>query len=138
MYILTTTICFAVHDICLYLEYVEPLREEPGSGQWGVFEETGKGLPLLDSFLKESARTTLAESMGTRRMTLERFSLSDGTRLEVGEWICTPSRAVARDPANFPKPLEFHGFRHADSSVHEKIAARTFGNPQLEKTSSLT
>lgn len=37
-------------------EYVEPLRKEIESGAYEAWEKTGNGLPLLDSFLKESAR----------------------------------------------------------------------------------
>lgn len=140
VHVLTTTICFAVQDLCLHGEYVEPLRKELESGQWAMFEETGKGLPLLDSFLKESARTTPVESMSTRRMALEPFTLSDGTRLEVGEWICTPPRAMMRDAANYAKPLEFHGFRHVEPSILESqnMAAGAFASPQPEKAAPLT
>jgi hypothetical protein len=51
-----------MHDLCLHPEYVEPLRKELESPQWEDFERTGKGLPLLDSFIRESARTTPVES----------------------------------------------------------------------------
>lgn len=56
------TTCFAVHDLCLHPEYIVPLRKELESPQWAAFERTGKGLPLLDSFIKESARTIHVES----------------------------------------------------------------------------
>ncbi len=55
----TTT--FAIHDICLHNEYVQPLREELHA-DYAKFERTGKGLSLLDSFIKESARLTPVES----------------------------------------------------------------------------
>ena len=56
------TICFAVHDLCLHPEYITPLRAELESSDWTDFEKTGRGLPLLDSFIKESARTNPVES----------------------------------------------------------------------------
>ena len=56
------TISFAIHDLCLHPEYVEPLRKELRSSAYADFERTGRGLPLLDSFLKESARLTPVES----------------------------------------------------------------------------
>lgn len=59
---MSQTICFAVHDLCLHPEYVKPLRVELESPQYIAFEKTGKGLPLLDSFIRESARTTPVES----------------------------------------------------------------------------
>jgi hypothetical protein len=40
---------------------MEPLREECNT-QYAKFERTGTGLPLLDSFVKESARLTPVES----------------------------------------------------------------------------
>jgi hypothetical protein len=55
------TVTFAIHDLCLHPEYVEPLRTECNA-QYADFERTGTGLPLLDSFVKESARLTPVES----------------------------------------------------------------------------
>lgn len=55
------TITFAIHDLCLHPEYVEPLRKELQES-YEEFEHTGKGLPLLDSFIKESARLTPVEA----------------------------------------------------------------------------
>jgi hypothetical protein len=55
------TITFAVHDLCKNPEYREPLRQELIDGYSG-FEATGVGLPLLDSFIKESARLSPIES----------------------------------------------------------------------------
>ena len=55
------TVTFAIHDLCLHPEYVEPLRRECAA-QYADFERIGTGLPLLDSFIKESARLTPVES----------------------------------------------------------------------------
>ncbi len=52
---------FAIHDLCLHPEYVEPLRNELKS-QYHDFAASGRGLPLLDSFIKESTRLTPVES----------------------------------------------------------------------------
>ncbi|KAI1132438.1 cytochrome P450 [Nemania abortiva] len=109
---LSTTITFAIHDICVHPEYVGPLRNEANQG-YAQFERTGVGLPLLDSFIKESARLTPVESMSTRRFALKPFSFSDGTKLAVGDWACTPVRAIMQNPAHFPEPLTFSGFRFA-------------------------
>ena len=56
------TISFAIHDLCLHPEYVEPLRKELQSSQYEAFEKAAQGLSLLDSFIKESARLTPVES----------------------------------------------------------------------------
>lgn len=55
------TVTVAIEDLCLHPEYVEPLRAEC-TAQYADFERTGTGLPLLDSFIKESARITPVES----------------------------------------------------------------------------
>jgi cytochrome P450 len=112
----STTITFAIHDMCLHPEYVEPLRQELQQG-YAEFERTGTGLPLLDSFIKESARLTPVEAQSTRRSALQPFKLSDGTKLEVGDWACTPVRAIMQNPEFYPSPLEFNGFRFADPAI---------------------
>ena len=43
-------------------EYVEPLRSEVQGHMFDGFKATAVGLPLLDSFLKESARVSAFES----------------------------------------------------------------------------
>lgn len=63
---LLETITFAIHDLCLHPEYVQPLREELHAG-YAEFERTSTGLPLLDSFVKESARLTPVESSKLHR-----------------------------------------------------------------------
>lgn len=61
-HVVCQTVSFTIHDLCLHPEYVAPLRKELESPEYLEFERTGKGLPLLDSFLKESARLTPVES----------------------------------------------------------------------------
>ncbi|KAI0435910.1 cytochrome P450 [Xylaria telfairii] len=107
---LSTTITFAIHDLCLYPEYLEPLRKEL-QDCYEQFTHTAEGLPLLDSFIKESARLTPVEAMSTRRLALQPFTFSDGTSLSVGDWACTPVQAIMQDPQFYPQPLEFQGFR---------------------------
>lgn len=55
------TIVYVIHDLCLHPEYIEPLRREL-EASYDEFQRTGQGLPLLDSFIKESARLTPVES----------------------------------------------------------------------------
>ncbi|KAH8766056.1 cytochrome P450, partial [Diaporthe sp. PMI_573] len=111
---LSTTITFGIHDLCLHPEYVKPLRQELHA-EYAEFERTAKGLPLLDSFIKESARLTPVESMSTRRSALKPFTLSDGTTVHPGEWACTPVQSIMQSSQYFPAPLEFRGFRFAES-----------------------
>ncbi|KAL8888276.1 MAG: hypothetical protein Q9192_006202, partial [Flavoplaca navasiana] len=75
---------------------VEPLRQELQSSQYSEFEKTGQGLPLLDSFIKESARLTPVES---------------------SDWACTPVRALMQSPSHYPDATVFHGFRFVDPDI---------------------
>ncbi|KNG49002.1 cytochrome p450 [Stemphylium lycopersici] len=112
----STTVTFAIHDLCLHPEYVAPLREEC-KAQYADFERVGTGLPLLDSFIKESARLTPVESQSTRRSALQPFSLKDGTHVNVGDWFCTPVRAIMTNPIDYPEANTFSGFRFADPAL---------------------
>jgi cytochrome P450 len=132
----STTVTFAIHDLCLHPQYVVPLRQELQTLYTG-FERTGTGLPLLDSFIKESARLTPVESQSTRRSALQPFSLNNGTHVNVGDWFCTPVRAIMTDPVSFPKPLEFSGFRFADPKLVESLESGV-GEVMQEKPKKLT
>lgn len=46
----------------MYPEYVQPLRKEFEGPAYDSFEATGEGLPLMDSFLKESSRLSPLDS----------------------------------------------------------------------------
>ncbi|KAK1254766.1 hypothetical protein MKX08_008761 [Trichoderma sp. CBMAI-0020] len=118
VHITSTTACIALHHLCLHPEYIEPLRNEIESTGWAPFEQSGgKAFPLLDSFMKESARINPVESVSSRRMALKPFQLSDGTRVEAGEWICTAARGMMLDARYYTAPHEFQGFRYVDSSI---------------------
>ncbi|KAI0535045.1 cytochrome P450 [Xylaria digitata] len=118
VHITSTTACVALFDLCLHPEYVEPLRKEIERTTWKAFDESGgKLFPLMDSFIKESARMTPVESVSTRRKATKPFQLSDGTRVEKGQWICTAARGVSLDPANYAQANEFRGFRFVEPDV---------------------
>ena len=52
---------YGIYDLCEHPEYLEPLRKELGrhGDQWPRYVDD---LPLLDSFLKESARLNPSDS----------------------------------------------------------------------------
>lgn len=52
-----------------------------------------------------------------RRKILTPFTLADGTRLHVGDWICTPHQAIMQERTHYPHPLEFNGFRFVDPAI---------------------
>ncbi|KAI1331512.1 cytochrome P450 [Xylariaceae sp. FL0255] len=122
VHITSTTACFALYDLCLHPEYVEPLRQEIERTTWEAFDETGgKLFPLMDSFMKESARATPVEAVSTRRKATKPFQLSDGTRVEQGQWVCTAARGLNLDPANYAQANEFRGFRFVEPRVLEQF-----------------
>lgn len=151
------TLTYAVYDLCLHPEYVEPLREEIEGPKYIEFSKTAKGLPLLDSFIKESVRLTPTEAskslrhtiksghpmihelspffkVTTRCMALKPFVFTDGTRLERGDWACILLRAILHDSQLYPDPMAFHGFRFAE----EEKKAEPFSFSQPEGSSKLS
>ncbi|CAH0025296.1 unnamed protein product, partial [Clonostachys rhizophaga] len=97
------TITFEIHDLSLYPEHVEPIRKELES-QYGNFERT----------------------VSTRRSALIPFTLSDGTKLNVGDWACTPVKSIMQDPEFYPEPLRFNGFRFADPQLVPQLLAENY------------
>lgn len=138
VHITATTACFVLFDLCLHPEYIAPLREEIEKTGWQKFDESsGKAFPLMDSFMKESARLTPVESVSTRRMALKPFQLSDGTKVKTGQWICSAARAMNVDPAAYPYAQEFHGFRFVEPEVIEQsVAASASGNIRIPESST--
>ncbi|KAI1126713.1 cytochrome P450 [Nemania abortiva] len=136
-YSLSVTSAFTIQDLCRHSDHIPYLRAEI-EGQYHQFEATGKGLPLLDSFLKESARQHPVESMSTRRHAVKPFTFSDGTRLDVGDWACTPVHAINHNPSYYPDPMKFDGFRFADAITVEKATIPRAAGPSQLKPSDLT
>lgn len=63
--------------------------------------------------------TKLFLTVSTRRSALKPFTLSNGTTLDPGDWLCTPVRAIMQNPKDYPEPLAFNGFRFVDPEVLE-------------------
>jgi cytochrome P450 len=76
--------------------------------------------------------------VSTRRHALQPFTLSDGTKLNVGDWACTPVRAMMQNPEHYPDPLKFNGFRFADPKILDEAASKPFDFPQKSSPSKLT
>jgi cytochrome P450 len=114
---LSATTSYALFDLCLHKEYLEPLREELASPAFDDFMSTTHGLPLLDSFIKESTRFNPMEAISGRRQALRDFFYADGTKVEKGAWTCVPAKAVLHDDQYFPSAANFHGFRFVPSSA---------------------
>jgi len=134
---ISVTIIYALEDLCLHPEYLEPIREEIRT-QYSDYESTTRGLPLLDSFIKESARLSPVESQSCRRRAIAPFALSDGTKLSVGDWACTPVTSMMQDAKWYPSPLQFSGFRFAPPELVASLGAEKLdAAPRQEKPSKL-
>ncbi|KAI4087316.1 MAG: hypothetical protein L6R37_008332 [Teloschistes peruensis] len=109
---LTHTTTFALSDLSTHTEYLEPLRQELRGG-WDELKKTAEGLPLLDSFIKESTRMNGTVCTSGRRKALAPFTFSDGLHVPTGAWVCVPTRSINRDAKIYRDPLMFDGFRFA-------------------------
>jgi cytochrome P450 len=123
--------------MCLYKEYLCPLRDELDSESYTNFMNTTHGLPLLDSFLKESTRYNPMEAMAGRRQALKDFYFSDGTKVKKGAWTAVPAKAILSDSQYFPKPECFSGFRFVSEKT-PGVPAHIRANLQPEGPSKLT
>ncbi|KAF2114936.1 cytochrome P450 [Lophiotrema nucula] len=124
---LATTLTFALYNLCAYLEYIEPLRNEIQGPNGSKFLIEGEGLPLMDSFLKESSRWTPVETVTARRCALKDFTFSDGTFVRKGEWVCVPLGPMLKDDALYPYADQFDGFRFA---AHRTAGDDTHKQPE--------
>ncbi|RAK98108.1 cytochrome P450 [Aspergillus ibericus CBS 121593] len=74
-------------------------------------------LPLLDSFMRETARLVLLDKWNIRRKALKDYTFTDGTpHVPVGATICVSSYNVSHDPATYPDPETFDGRRFVDGN----------------------
>ncbi|PYH94337.1 cytochrome P450 [Aspergillus ellipticus CBS 707.79] len=55
----------------------------------------------------------LMDAVTARRKALTPFIFSHGTRVETGNWVCVPQRAMMRDPTRYHNPRQFDGLRFA-------------------------
>lgn len=86
-------------------------------------------------------RTNVASilTVSTRRKALQPFTLSDGTSVAKGDWLCTPLKPMMRDARNYALPLEFHGFRHVDPATLASLDnLGSFESPEPAKASLIT
>ena len=119
---------YALEDLCDHPQYIEPLRKE--LRMCDINEEALDRLPLLDSFLKESARLHPSDSIALRRKVLQTFHFSDGTTLFPGDVACVPLQAIMQDPSNYVNGTQFDGKRFLHVENNGKTASFTDPSPK--------
>ncbi|KAI4224901.1 MAG: hypothetical protein L6R36_004327 [Xanthoria steineri] len=102
---------FALEDLCLHPESVEPLRHELEENADGAAVLDLDAFPLLDSFLKESSRLSVSDAISVRRKALKGFDCFNGTHVNKGDWVCVAQRAIMHDSDHYPDPEAFDAFR---------------------------
>lgn len=131
---LAMTTAYAIQDLCIHDEYVEPLRAE--LSRHSDLRQVDK-LPLLDSFVKESIRCNNSDAVTGRRKALGPYVFRDGSRLSEGDWVCVPQRAMMRDGSRYSHADTFDGFRFARANDALRRGARPDEVPD-RSPSSLT
>lgn len=52
-------------------------------------------------------------AVSIHRKVLQGYTFADGTKVEPGNWVCVPQRAILHDPDYYHLPHSFDGFRFA-------------------------
>ncbi|KAL8976697.1 MAG: hypothetical protein Q9205_007354, partial [Flavoplaca limonia] len=102
---------FALEDLCMHPECVEPLRQELEGYIDGAAVLDLDAFPLLDSFLKESSRLSVSDAI--RRKALKDLDCFNGTHVNEGDWVCVAQRAMMHDSDHYSDPEAFDAFRFA-------------------------
>ncbi|KAE8350518.1 cytochrome P450 [Aspergillus coremiiformis] len=110
---LAMTTTYAIEDLCLHMEYIEPLRSEIHQYSANSCGRNVEKMPLLDSFIKESIRCTNSDAITVRRKALTPFVFRDGLQVDRDDWVCIPQRGMMYDPSRYSDPAGFDGFRFA-------------------------
>jgi cytochrome P450 len=76
-------------------------------------------LPLLNGFLKESARLNPTDSISIRRKVLLPFTFDDGTRLSRDDVACVPLQPILQNPEFYKDPLTFNPYRFVNEPVEK-------------------
>ena len=122
------SLAYVLDDLCTHREYMPGVRDEILT----CFSESGDidSLPLLDGFLKESARLHPSDSISVRRKVLENYQLSDGTHLSRGDVVCVPLQAIMRDSNLYSDSLQFNPLRFSrDNDGLSRAEVFTDTNP---------
>ncbi|KAI4273321.1 MAG: hypothetical protein L6R38_006365 [Xanthoria sp. 2 TBL-2021] len=128
---LPVLLMFSIFRLCEHPEYTKPLIDEVETMLKLPATDHYKHLPLLESFLRETARHDPLDSLSVQRKVLKDFTFSDGSHVPAGNVICVPQQAVMRDSKYYDRPDEFLPFRFANESGGDQ------GNGAIQKFTDL-
>ncbi|KAF2263627.1 hypothetical protein CC78DRAFT_581345 [Lojkania enalia] len=96
---------------------IEPMRNELQRRD-ADSKGTGKDPPLWYIF-KESVRLNprRVRVMSAADYALQSFILLDGTKLHVGDWVCTLVSVIMQHAEYYREPLQFDGFGFVNPNV---------------------
>ncbi|KAI9659180.1 MAG: hypothetical protein M1831_003762 [Alyxoria varia] len=126
-------VAFALYNLCKFPEYVEPLRHELAKAEpCELATSSDASTPLLDSFLKETARLYPLSTVNMRRKVMRPFHFSDGSVVPAGNILCVPHRELMLEAANYSDPAKFNGSRFVrdpGGSSNDPLSASRFSHP---------
>ncbi|KAJ7068908.1 cytochrome P450 [Mycena belliarum] len=123
----TDTFTHLLFDLAANPSYIAPLRAEVelivGAEGW-TKASIGK-MHQLDSFLRESQRFhgIGTQSLGRKVVNPNGFTFSDGTTLPPGAYLHATTWSLHHDPALYPDPHVFDGFRFSKLRAAEEVGA---------------
>ncbi|KAL8658029.1 MAG: hypothetical protein Q9226_001338 [Calogaya cf. arnoldii] len=125
-------ISFALYNLCKYPEYLEPLRcEIEKTANNEDDNDNYDNMPLMDSFLKETARVYPTVILTMPRKVLWPFKFADGTVVPKDNWIVVPSQALMQDEQYYEEPERFNGFRFVGQDGGTASSSQ-FSTPSFE------
>ncbi|KAF7954697.1 hypothetical protein EAE96_005816 [Botrytis aclada] len=108
---LPLVLTFTIYNLCLHPEYIEPLTEEIRTMLSLPEEMQYRNMPLMESFLRESARVNPLDALSIQRKVMKPFTFSSGETIPKGNIIAVPQDALMKSPKYYNDPETFDGFR---------------------------
>ncbi|CAI6337031.1 unnamed protein product [Periconia digitata] len=106
-------IAFPEHHSALTAEVQNALRLHGGWNKAALLD-----MPRLESFTRETLRSTPPIMFTVQRKVMQPTQLSDGTLLKPGEKLMIPTEAILHDPTVYHKPETFDPERFYDAETN--------------------
>ncbi|KAL1594818.1 hypothetical protein SLS59_008631 [Nothophoma quercina] len=106
---------FIMLQLCQRPEIQDALKEEIGTLE-GLTYDKLMGLPLLDSFIKETVRLHPLDTLAVRRKALQPYTFTSGApHVPAGATVAVSSYDQMHDSNHYPSPNEFRPRRFIDT-----------------------